>query len=342
MASGAGERWVPVTWTGDSTVEQAVGVLCTRVRVEEKGIIAALAAAGIPAIPFPPTELCLTLTPDPWHPDAPHGTIPGPEGTSLPVVLDRCPNRVVAATILPIWRALGVPLLDAGLAATGTRASVASALGAAHLPRPETRLVFGEEAALAAARDLVIPVTLLPMTPGDRAVPLWDDDTVEAVLEHRSTLGSAHDGVALLQAGTPTDAERATVLVLDGTAVAASGASRLGHETRHLAVAAAAALGATIAGVEIVVGPHGPVVWDVQPVPELRAMAPFDHHQTDLPALVAARLLARWPGVSDIAVVAGASGTQGRGIVPVGVTAIDLSGGVELAEGIADGIPLAV
>ncbi|MEJ7763673.1 MAG: hypothetical protein WKF80_12845, partial [Thermomicrobiales bacterium] len=318
------------------TVEQAVGVLCTRVRVEEKGIIAALATAGIPAIPFPPADLRLALTPDPWHPDAPRGTIPGPDGASLPVVLDRCPNRVVASAILPIWRALGVPMLDAGLAATGTRASVASALGAAHLPRPETRLVFGEEAALAAARDLGIPVTLLPMTPGDRAVPLWDDDTVEAVLEHRAILGSTHEGVALLQAGTPADAERTTVLVLDGTAVAASGASGLGHEVRHLATAAATALGATIAGVEIVVGPHGPVVWDVQPVPELRTMTPFEPREADLTGLVAVRLIARWPGVS------GVSGTQGRGIVSIGVTAIDLSGGIELAEGIADGIPLAV
>ncbi|MDQ3168243.1 MAG: hypothetical protein M3P94_06310, partial [Chloroflexota bacterium] len=328
--------------TGDFTVEQAVGVLCTRVRVEEKDIIAALAAAGIPAIPFPPTDLRLALTPDPWHPDAPRGTIPGPDGTSLPVILDRCPNRVVAATILPIWRALGVPMLDAGLAATGTRASVASALGAAHHPRPETRLVFGEEAALAAARELGIPVTLLPMTPGDRAVPLWDDDTAEAVLEHRAILGSTHEGVALLQAGTPAGAERTTVLVLDGTAVAASGGPGLGYEVRHLATAVALALGATIAGVEIVMGPHGPVVWDVQPVPELRAMTPFESGISDLGGLVAARLSARWPGLSGVVTSAGVSGAQDQSVVPIGVTAIGLSGGLELAEGIADGIPLAV
>ncbi|MGI8643877.1 MAG: ATP-grasp domain-containing protein [Thermomicrobiales bacterium] len=253
-------------------MKTAIGVLCTRVRVEEKGIIAALAEAGVPAIPFPPSVLVLVPGPEP---SSPTGAVRGPDGAPFHVVIDRCPNRVLAAAVLPLWRAMGVAMLDAGLAASGTRAAVAAALGTAGLPRPETRLVCGEDAALAAASQLGYPATLLPMTPGDAPVMLWDHDTAEAVTEHRATLGAIHDSVVLLQAGAPADADRTRLLVLDGRAIAADAAVCVDGLERKLAEATALALGASLIGVEIARGPAGPVVWDVQPVPEFRGMSSF-------------------------------------------------------------------
>lgn len=251
-------------------METAIGVLCTRVRVEEKGIIAALAAAGVPAIPFPPSDLVLVPGPEP---SSPTGAVRGPDGAAFHVVIDRCPNRILAAAVLPIWRASGMAMLDAGLAASGTRAAVAAALGTAGLPRPETRLVCGEEAAMAAARALGFPSTLLPMTPGDAPVMLWDHDTAEAVTEHRSTLGAIHDSVVLLQAGAPSARDRIQLLVLDGRVIATDPSIGGDSAERKLAEATALALGASLIGVEIAHGADGPVVWDVQPVPEFRGMA---------------------------------------------------------------------
>ncbi len=271
-------------------METAIGVLCTRVRVEEKGIIAALAAAGVPAIPFPPSDLVLVPGPEP---SSSSGAVPGPDGAAFPVVIDRCPNRVLAAAVLPLWRAMGVAMLDAGLAASGTRAAVAAALAAAGLPRPETRLICGEDAALTAACQLGYPVTLLPMTPGDTPVMLWDHDTAEAVTEHRATLGAIHDSVVLLQAGAPATTERVWLLVLDGRVIASDAAVRADSSERKLAEATALALGASLIGVEITCGPAGPLIWDVQPVPAFREMSSF----TDQPieAMIARRASDRLP-----------------------------------------------
>lgn len=271
----------------------AIGVLCTRVRVEEKGIIAASAAAGVPAIPFPPSDLVLVPGPEPSSSTMPSGSVAGPDGAALQVVIDRCPNRVLAAAVLPLWRAMGVAMLDAGLAASGTRAAVAAALSTAGLPRPETRLVCGEEAALAAAGQLGYPATLLPMTPGDTPVMLWDHDTAEAVMEHRATLGAVHDSVVLLQAGAPSDSDRTTVLVLDGRAIAVAASSRLGVAASNMAEAASLALGASLVGVEIASGAAGPVIWDIHPVPGFRSMTPLGEHHNE--HLIASRAIERLP-----------------------------------------------
>ena len=271
-------------------METAIGVLCTRVRVEEKGIIAALATAGVPALPFPPSDLVLVPGPDP---SSPTGAVPGPDGTTFQLVIDRCPNRVLVAAVLPLWRSMGVAMLDAGLAASGTRAAVAAALASAGLPHPATRLVCGEEGALAAAGQLGYPATLLPMTPGDKPVMLWDHDTAEAVTEHRATLGAIHDSVVLLQAGAPADAERINLLVLDGRAIAADATCCFDGTERKLAEATALALGASLVGVEIARGFDGPVIWDVHPVPDFRGMTPFADQHVD--QMIAARAIERLP-----------------------------------------------
>ncbi|HEV2107888.1 MAG TPA: hypothetical protein VGR16_06470 [Thermomicrobiales bacterium] len=304
-------------------METAIGVLCTRVRVEEKGIIAALAAAGIPAIPFPPSDLVLVPGSKPSCPSHPPGAVAGPNDIALHVVIDRCPNRVLAAAVLPIWRSMGVAMLDAGLAATGTRAAVAAAFGAAGLPRPETRLVCGEEAALAAAVDLGYPVTLLPMTPGGASVVLWDHDTAEAVTEHRAMLGATHDSVVLLQAGAPAEADRATVLVLDGHAIAAGGAAAAGEAERKLAEAAVLVLGASLASVEVIKSADGPLIWDVDPVPSFRGMTPFGEH--DHGQVIAARAVERLPH----------HGSLGS------VVRLELAA-ASWSQGVADGISVAV
>ncbi|MBW3612073.1 MAG: serine protease, partial [Actinobacteria bacterium] len=80
-------------------------------------------------------------------------------------------------------RALGAVTLDAGLAATGDRLAVATALATAGLPRPETRLACSPEAALLALAEFGYPGTLLPLAAGAPPVVLHDADAAEAVLE---------------------------------------------------------------------------------------------------------------------------------------------------------------
>ena len=253
----------------------AVGVLCARVRVEEKQLLTALATAGAGAMPLPPTGAPLPIGPVP--PTAPFGA---PGGIVAQVVIDRCQDRAVAAAVLPVCRALGGLTLDAGLAATGDRLATATALAAAGIARPTTRLVCSEEAALAALDEAGYPATLLPLVAGSAPALLHDRDAAEAVLEHRAVLGSGHEALALIQGGAPAGA-KLTVIVVGGRAVgliepaAVNGWARHQVEAIELAEAAAAALGASVIGVEIAVAAGEVVVWDTQAVPEFRAAAPL-------------------------------------------------------------------
>ncbi|MGH2532504.1 MAG: ATP-grasp domain-containing protein [Thermomicrobiales bacterium] len=245
-----------------------VSVLCTRVRMEEKQIIAALATAGLPTLPLDPSRLPLPVGPVP----------PGPSASTADgVIVDRCQNRAVAVAVLAVLRPSGATILDAGIAASGDRLAVASTLAAAGVPRPHTQLVCSEESALAALHDVGYPATLLLLTPGASEILMLDHDVAEAILEHRGVLGAKHDVVMLVQAGVPLAEERATVLVVDGRAVGIVGAVRhAAYPARFagIAEAAAAVLGASVAGVEVALTAAGPVVWDVHPAPDFRSAVP--------------------------------------------------------------------
>jgi len=254
-------------------VTAAIGVLCARVRVEEKQLIAALAAAGATAMPLPPTG-----APLPIGPVAPPSSLAPGEGVAARLIVDRCQDRAVAAAVLPVCRAMGGLTLDAGIAATGDRLAVATALAAAGIARPATRLVCSEVAAHAALDEGGYPATLLPLLAGSKPVRLLDRDSAEAVLEHRAVLGSTREALGLVQAGAP-GAERLTVIVGGGEAVGliegAGGEGWAPHrvDAIELAEAAAAALGAAFVGVEIALVGDAVVVWDVEAVPEFRHAA---------------------------------------------------------------------
>lgn len=252
----------------------AIGVLCARVRVEEKQIIAALAEAGAVAMPVPPASTPVPPGPASSRTLGSSHIVADEAMTALDceVLIDRCQNRTVAGAMLPVLRARGARVIDAGLAATGTRLQIATALANAHLPRPATLLACSERAALEAADQLGLPATLLPLTPGAATSSLFDCDTAEAVIEHRIVLGGAPDALALVQAGLPGEADRALVYVVDGEPLAIDAVNGFAPAPADLVLAAHAArvLGAAMIGVEIVHTASGPVVWDVQPAGELR------------------------------------------------------------------------
>jgi [lysine-biosynthesis-protein LysW]--L-2-aminoadipate ligase len=245
-------------------VATVVSVLCARVKVEEKWLIETLAAAGVPARPLPPTSTPLPIGPVPSGPLA--TTLGG--GVEVPaVVVDRCLDRIVAGAIVPMLRAMGTIVIDGGLAATGNRLAVASALAAAGIPRPATLLATSEDAGMAAVKELGYPATLLPLDSGTPEIPLVDRDIAEAVLEHREVLGASMNAVSLIQAGTRSMSSQTDVLVIGGHAVCPSDPA-----TAELAESAAAVLGASILGVTVSATAAGPVVWDVRAVPEFRGL----------------------------------------------------------------------
>jgi hypothetical protein len=242
-----------------------VGVLCARGRIEENALMAALAQAGIVSALFPPADEPL-----------PVGALtPSPTGRPFPVpqiVVDRHPTRQIARAVLATCSALGVPVLCAGIAATGDRLDVASALAAHDLPRPLTALCTSEDAGIEAVAAMGLPATLLPLDLKSAPIALLDQDAAEAVLEHRSVLGGVEGSLGLIQAGSPGTQDLVNVIVVDG---AASGLeTRTGtpvpDQALRLAERAAQVLNADLVAIVIALQFGDPVVWDARPVPEFR------------------------------------------------------------------------
>ncbi len=277
-------------------MNSTVGILCARVRVEEKQMVEAFALAGVSARPLPPVPTPVSLPPVPCQPLA-AAEASGEIGS---LVIDRCQDRVLAAALLPLLRATGVEVMGSGLAAAADRLAVATALATAGIPRPRTMLIASEATGLAALETLGYPATVLPLTTGEAEVSLCDKDIAEAVLEHRNVLGGSRGGVALIQAGGCDPAFKTTVFVAGGTAVGYRSPSgrRPGGEWLRVAEQTAAVLGAEFAGVELVAADGGPVVWDVLPVPEFRDAEPVGQHT--VAEAIAAFVSAR-PGAATLA-----------------------------------------
>ena len=101
-----------------------------------------------------------------------------------------------------------------------------------------------------------LPATLLPLELQMPSIALLDVDAAEAILEHRAVLGGASGALALLQHGAPAATDLATVIVVDGAAVAldvASGAA-IPAEALRLAEDAARALQIELGAIVIALG----------------------------------------------------------------------------------------
>jgi glutathione synthase/RimK-type ligase-like ATP-grasp enzyme len=250
-----------------------VNVLSARIRVEEKELLRALELSGVPARLLSPTANPLPIGPVPGQPST--AMAADGEYANAGVIVDRCQDRSVAQSLLPLLKAAGALVIDGGLAAAGTRAAIAAALSRAGLPRPATYLVTSEEVGLSSLDLLGYPATYLPLTTSGDEIALLDRDTAEAVFEHRGMLGGASVALGVLQAGCSFGASRFSVIVVGGRAVAVRATDESPIKTADaigLAVAAARVLDADLLGVEIVATESGLVIWDVNPVPDWREM----------------------------------------------------------------------
>jgi [lysine-biosynthesis-protein LysW]--L-2-aminoadipate ligase len=171
--------------------QPALAVLCSRVRIEEKQIFAALRERDVPFERLDPRSLALDL-------GAPTGALAG-----YRVVLVRCLSHS-RAYYLTRW------LEDQRLVALSPHRTVSTcgdkvlttvALRAAGLPTPKTVVAFSQEAALEAIEQMGYPVVLKPPVGswGRLLARVNDRDAAEAILEHKSILGGYAHGVFYIQ-----------------------------------------------------------------------------------------------------------------------------------------------
>src|SRR6267378_3311767 len=166
-----------------------IGILCSRIRVEEKALFETLRRR---AIRFERLD---------------EDTIQFPIGSPFPnaphVVLDRSIHHGRSLYALTLLHAAGVPTVNRARVARicGDKILTTAALARAGLPVPKTVVAFTRDAALDAIEKMGYPVVLKPMVGswGRLLAKINDRDAAEAVLEHKETLGSYQHGIFYIQ-----------------------------------------------------------------------------------------------------------------------------------------------
>jgi [lysine-biosynthesis-protein LysW]--L-2-aminoadipate ligase len=127
----------------------------------------------------------------------------GKDKFDLEVVVERCINHSRALHGLRLFEAAGIKCVNSYNVATicGDKLLTSIALAENNVAQPEVRVAFTEESALKAIEEMGYPVVLKP------AVGSWgrllskvnDRDAAEAILEHKTVLGSYHHSIFYIQ-----------------------------------------------------------------------------------------------------------------------------------------------
>ncbi len=190
-----------------------VGVLLSRVRVEEKLLLTELERRGARVIRFDDREFALDLQ------------APQPDMIACDVVLERCINHLRALYTLKVLNDWGIATVNSYDVANicGDKLLTSAALVRAGVPTPRTVLAFTPESALEAIDQLGYPVVLKPAVGswGRLLAKINDRDAAEAILEHKVTLGSFHHGAFYIQEYVRKPGRDIRSFVVDGETICA-------------------------------------------------------------------------------------------------------------------------
>jgi [lysine-biosynthesis-protein LysW]---L-2-aminoadipate ligase len=167
-----------------------IGVLYSRVRVEEKWIFAAMDRLALHYDRLDDRGIFFDLQrPEPWmHYD---------------VVLERSLSYTSGLYALRMLNGWGIPTVNTASVAEvcGDKLATSAALARAGVPQPRATLAFSMESALEAMESLGYPVVLKPVVGswGRLLAKINDRDAAEAILEHKVVLGSYQHSVFYIQ-----------------------------------------------------------------------------------------------------------------------------------------------
>lgn len=167
-----------------------IGILLSRVRVEEKWLLEALEKRGVAYERIDDRAASFDFNnPAPWQ--------------GYGVIIERSLSYARGLSATQMLNAWGVPTVNMShVAATcGDKLATSTALARAGIPQPRVKVAFTPEAALEAIEELGYPVVLKPTVGswGRLLAKINDRDAAEAILEHKETLGSFHHSVFYIQ-----------------------------------------------------------------------------------------------------------------------------------------------
>ena len=167
-----------------------IGVLYSRVRVEEKWIFAAMERRGLDYERLDSRRVFFDLdNPDTW--------------CQYDAILERSisyTNGLYALRVLDAW---GVPTVNklAVAEACGDKLTTSAALSKAGVPQPRNVIAFTPESALDVIEQMGYPVVLKPVVGswGRLLAKINDREAAEAILEHKAVLGSVQHSIFYIQ-----------------------------------------------------------------------------------------------------------------------------------------------
>ncbi|RMG10136.1 MAG: lysine biosynthesis protein LysX [Planctomycetota bacterium] len=166
-----------------------IGILLSRIRVEEKLLIKEIERRGIEHELIDDRQLVLDLA---------ERSLQG-----FDVVIERCVNHSRALYALRILADWGVPTVNTYTVAEvcGNKLLTSSALQREGVPQPRVKVAFTPESALDAMEEMGYPVVLKPGVGswGRLLAKVNDREAAEAVLEHKQLLGSYHHSIFYIQ-----------------------------------------------------------------------------------------------------------------------------------------------
>ena len=166
-----------------------IGFLHSVMRKDEKLLLEAFAEfQGVQIVPVDDREIVFRLPFEPCDVD---------------VVLERCINHSRALHALRIFESAGIRCINSSHTAhvCGDKLLTSVVLAEHDVPQPEVRVAFTEESALRAIEEMGYPVVLKPSVGswGRLLAKVNDRDAAEALLEHKTTLGSYHHSIFYIQ-----------------------------------------------------------------------------------------------------------------------------------------------
>lgn len=260
-----------------------LGLLVSYLRAEEKAILAAARERGISVTPIFDRELVLDLS-------APHA--PG-SGLEFDVVLDRCVAHSRSGYTLRALGRWGVPTLNTAEAVRlcDDKAENSLALEAAGIPTPRTLLAFDVESAIRACETVGYPAVLKPVTGswGRLLARVNGPEQARLILEQKRDLGSFHHAIFYVQEYIEKPDRDIRAYVVGDRVLAASyrtakhwvtNAARgaesapcpVTPDIEDLALRSCAAVGARLAGVDLIETKDGLSVIEVNTGGEFKGL----------------------------------------------------------------------
>ena len=257
--------------------ELTVGVLLSRVRVEEKLLLEELERRHIATKVIDDRELVLVLEKKPEF--------------GVDVVLERCIQHSRALYALSVLETWGIKTVNTFEVADvcGNKLLTTMRLIRDGVPSPRTRLAFTPESALAAVEELGYPAVLKPLVGswGRLLSKVNDRDAAESILEHKDVLGTYIHSIYYVQEYIPKPGRDIRAFVVGDETVGAiyrysdhwiTNTARGGKATKcvvtpelnDLCVRAARAVGGGVVAIDILEGPEGPLVNEVNYTMEFR------------------------------------------------------------------------